>query len=199
MESNNNPVNNPIQNAPRGGAPLARSPLGVRALVYGALCVALAFALSYVKLFSMPMGGSVTLCSMLPILLYGYRFGVGPGLLCGLAYGLLQLLQKPEIVHWVQPLMDYPFAFGVLGLAGVFRKTKLPESVGLALGIVTGGALRLGFHVASGAVFFGAYAPAGMNPWWYSFLYNGGYLGVETLLCLLVALLPPVRRALKRI
>ncbi len=173
----------------------ARKPvIGVRPLVYGALSIALAFALSYVKLFSMPLGGSVTLCSMLPLMLFSYRFGVRPGLLCGLAYGLLQLLQKPEIVHWAQLLCDYPFAFTVLGLAGVWRNARLPEGVRLPLGIVTGGALRLLFHVLSGAVFFAAYTPEGMNPWWYSFLYNGGYLGVDTLLCLLAALLPPVKR-----
>ena len=62
-------------------------------LVYGALCIALSFALSYVKLFSMPMGGSITLCSMLPLMLYAYRFGTPAGLLAGLAYGLLQLIQ----------------------------------------------------------------------------------------------------------
>ena len=68
-----------------------------KSLVYGALCIALSFALSYVKLFSMPMGGSVTLCSMLPLMFYSYRFGLSKGLLAGLAYGLLQLIQKPEL------------------------------------------------------------------------------------------------------
>lgn len=172
-----------------------------RTLVYGALCIALSFALSYVKLFSMPMGGSVTLCSMLPLMFFAYRFGLGNGLLAGLAYGLLQLIQKPEIVHWLQLILDYPLAFMLIGLAGVAAKRDDPLSGAawrLPLGVLIGGAARLICHVISGAVFFGAYTPEGMNPWWYSFLYNGGYLGVDTLICMVVAAIPPVRKALLR-
>ena len=173
-----------------------------KTLVYGALCIALSFALSYVKLFSMPMGGSVTLCSMLPLMYYSYRFGVGRGLLAGLAYGLLQLLQKPEVVHWAQLLCDYPLAFAAIGLAGVtanrgdFTKGAVWR---LPLGVLVGGAARAVFHIVSGAVFFAEYTPAGMNAWWYSFLYNGGYLGVDTLLCMVIVSIPPVRKALLRL
>ncbi len=170
-----------------------------KTLVYGALCIALSFALSYVKLFSMPMGGSVTLCSMLPLMFFSYRFGVSKGLLAGLAYGLLQLIQKPEIAHWAQLLLDYPLAFTAIGLAGVTAKRGDVLSGAawrLPAGALVGGAARLICHVISGAVFFGAYAPEGVNPWWYSFLYNGGYLGVDTLLCMVVAAIPPVRKVL---
>ncbi len=173
-----------------------------KSLVYGALCIALAFALSYVKLFSMPMGGSVTLCSMLPLMFYSYRFGLGRGLLAGLAYGLLQLLQKPEVVHWAQLVLDYPLAFALIGLSGVTaaKDGRLSGAAWrLPLGVLIGGAARMACHVVSGAVFFGAYAPEGMNAWWYSFLYNGGYLGVDTLLCMLVAALPPVRKTLLKL
>ena len=175
----------------------------IRQLVYGALCVALSFALSFVKLFSMPMGGSVTLCSMLPLMLYAYRYGLKSGLLAGLAYGLLQLVQKPEIVHWSQMLLDYPAAFAALGLAGLWKLPDRVDENGLVRGpdpdapshywrlpcaILTGGVGRLLFHVITGAVFFGAYAPAGQNAWMYSLLYNGGYLGADVALCVVVAL-----------
>ena len=173
-----------------------------KSLVYGALCIALSFALSYVKLFSMPMGGSITLCSMLPLLFYAYRFGLAKGLLAGLAYGLLQLVQKPEVVHWAQLLLDYPLAFALLGLAALPRN-KVDLNGGavwrLPLGILIGCGARLACHVASGAIFFGEYAPAGMNAWWYSFLYNGGYLGVDALLNMVVISLPPVRKALLKL
>ena len=173
-----------------------------KSLVYGALCIALSFALSYVKLFSMPMGGSVTLCSMLPLMFYSYRFGLPKGLLAGLAYGLLQLIQKPEVIHWAQLILDYPLAFALVGLAGVTAaKDGLASGAAwrLPAGALIGGAARLLCHVVSGAVFFGQYAPEGMNPWWYSLLYNGGYLGVDALICAAIAAIPPVRKALMKL
>ena len=173
-----------------------------KALVYGALCIALAFALSYVKLFSMPMGGSVTLCSMLPLMFYSYRFGLPKGLLAGLAYGFLQLMQKPEVVHWAQLVLDYPLAFMLIGLAGITAKREDVASGALwrlPLGVLIGGLARMACHIISGAVYFAAYAPEGMNAWWYSLLYNGGYLGVDTLICMLVALVPPVHKTLLKL
>ncbi len=173
---------------PRADAEKQRVP--VRTLVTGALCVAMAFVLSYVKLFSMPMGGSVTLASMLPIFLFADRFGLKNGLLAGLAYGLLQFIQKPEIYHIAQVLFDYPLAFAALGLAGVFSLSKNARfrAWSLPLGCVAGAAGRLLFSILSGAVFFAAYAPEGMNPWLYSFVYNGAYLGVDAAICVLLSL-----------
>ncbi len=173
-----------------------------KSLVYGALCIALSFALSYVKVFSMPMGGSVTLCSMLPLAVYSYRFGLPKGLLAGLAYGLLQLLQKPEIVHWAQLLLDYPLAFMAIGLAGLTAcRADVTKNASwrLPLGVVIGGVARAVCHIVSGAVFFGMYAPEGTGAWVYSLLYNGGYLGVDTLVCAVVAAIPPVRKALLKV
>ncbi len=118
----------------------------VRALTYGALCIAMSFVLSYIKLWSMPLGGSVTLASMLPLLWYSNQFGVKNGLIAGVAYGLLQLIQKPEIYHWVQVLLDYPLAFAMLGLAGCVKN--------LHLGSILGVAGRWIMHILSGAIFF---------------------------------------------
>ena len=173
-----------------------------KSLVYGALCIALSFALSYVKLFSMPMGGSVTLCSMLPLMVYSYRFGLPKGLLAGLAYGLLQLLPKPEIVHWAQLLLDYPLAFTAIALAGLTAcRGDIAKGAGwrLPLGVLLGGAARAICHIVSGAIFFGMYAPEGTGAWLYSTLYNGGYLAVDTLVCMVVAAIPPVQKALLRV
>lgn len=93
-------------------------------LAYAGVCIATAFALSYVKFFSLPMGGSVTLVSMLPIMLYAYMFGAKRGVLVGVIYGLLQCIQSPQIYEPVQVLLDYPIAFGALGLAGIFKGMK---------------------------------------------------------------------------
>lgn len=173
-----------------------------KALVYGALCIALSFALSYVKLFSMPMGGSVTLCSMLPLMYYSYRFGLPKGLLAGLAYGFLQLMQKPEVVHWAQLVLDYPLAFMLIALAGLTaNRSDITSGAAwrLPLGVLIGGLARMVCHIITGAVFFGEYAPAGMNAWWYSFLYNAGYLGLDTLICMVVAAIPPVNKTLLKL
>ncbi|MCL2694692.1 MAG: energy-coupled thiamine transporter ThiT [Clostridiales bacterium] len=161
----------------------------LRTLLYGAMCMALAFVLSYIKLFSMPMGGSITLASMLPIFLYANRFGLRNGLLCGLAYGLLQFIQKPEIYHPLQILLDYPLAFAALGLAGSVKN--------LQLGVLFGGVGRFFFHFLSGAVFFATFAPESMSPWWYAFLYNGSYMGAEILLCLVLSF--PAARVFDRV
>jgi len=152
----------------------------VRALTYGALCMAMSFVLSYIKLYSMPLGGSVTLASMLPLLWYSNKFGVRNGLIAGAAYGLLQLIQKPEIYHWVQVLLDYPLAFMMLGLAGSVKN--------LQLGSVIGVAGRWVCHILSGAIFFAEWVPEGWsNAWVYSAAYNGAYLLVDLIICIVLS------------
>ena len=170
-------------------APQAPKADPTRTLVYGALCVALSFLLSYLKLFEMPQGGSLTLCSMLPLAFYANRFGVKNGMIAGAAMGFLQLLQNAYVVHWAQLLLDYPIAFAMIGLAGLF-----PES--LPLGILVGGLGRIASSTISGGIFFAEYAWAGWNPWVYSVAYNIIALLPDAVLCIIVAVLPPVKRAL---
>lgn len=162
-----------------------------RAMVYGALCVALSFMLSYVKLFSMPMGGSLTLCSMLPICAYAAEYGPRRGFAAALAYSLLQIIQGAWIVHWAQFLLDYIVAFSCYGIAAFFPK-KLPLGVGVA------GLCRMLASTLSGAIFFAeSAAEAGWgSAWLYSLAYSGSTIGAETVLCVVVALLPPVKRAI---
>ena len=126
-------------------------PTNTRALVYGALSVSLSFILSYVKLLEMPMGGSITLCAMLPICLYAAVFGLRQGLLAGLALGILQLFQDLYVVHWAQLVLDYFIAFACYGLAGLFPK-KLP------LGLAVAALSRMLCSVLSGVIFFAEYA-----------------------------------------
>jgi len=134
--------------------------------------VALAGVLEYVSGFlplQMPEGGRVTLAAMVPILFVAARRGPRIGILAGIALGLVVLVEEPFIYHPVQVLLDYPLAFGALGLAGFFRDSPL---LGVAVGI--GG--RFLCHFTSGLVFFATYAPAGMNPALYSAIYNAWYL-----------------------
>ena len=158
-----------------------------RAMVYGALCVSLSFVLSYIKLFSMPMGGSLTLCSMLPIAMYAWAFGPAYGFTAAFAYSLLQVIQGAWIVHPVQFVIDYFLAFTCYGLASLFPKS-LPLGVGVA------GLGRYICSLISGVVFFaeGAYEAGYSSALWYSILYNGSTIGIETILCVIVACIPGV-------
>ena len=91
-----------------------------RQLMFSAMAMALATVTSMIKLFDAPMGGSVTLCSMLFIVLIGYWYGLRAGVLTGVAYGILQLVIDPYILTLPQMLVDYPLAFGAMGLSGLF-------------------------------------------------------------------------------
>lgn len=154
--------------------------------------IALAMVTSYIKVWEMPMGGSVTLLSMLFICLIGYWFGPRYGLITGIAYGILQFVVDPYMVSLPQVLFDYPLAFGALGLSGFFSDKKY----GLQTGYVAGVLGRFIFSTLSGVIFFASYAPEGMNPWVYSSLYQGTYLGAEGIVTLIILSIPPVSKAL---
>lgn len=158
-----------------------------KTLVYGALCVALSFILSYFKLLEMPQGGSITLCSILPVALYANWFGLKRGIIAGAVYGILEFIQYPIVVHAAQPVLDYLLAFACIGLAGAFPKNLLA-------GLFVGGMGRVICSTIAGALFFAEYAPEGMNPWVYSFIYNAMSLGPDALICIAVAALAPVRK-----
>ena len=98
--------------------------MGTRQLVFCAMAMALAFITSYLKLFNMPWGGSVTLCSMLFIVLVANWYGPKTGVLVGLAYGILQFIQEPYVLSFFQVCCDYILAFAALGVAGFFAKSK---------------------------------------------------------------------------
>ena len=163
-----------------------------KTLAYGAVAVASAFLLSYIKLFELPTGGTITIASMLPIFVFAYVFGPGAGILVGLVYGMLQLVQGAYVVHWAQMLLDYPIAFAVLGLAGLFKGN-------IYLGAAVGGAARLICHFLSGVIFFSEFAPEGQSVWVYSLAYNSSYMLPDTLICIGFLLIPSFRAAIDRI
>ncbi len=165
-------------------------------LAYAALCIAVSFVLSYVRLFRMPQGGSITPASMLPVMLFAYAFGFGPGLVCSLAYGVLQMFQDMYIVGWMQATLDYILAFGALAVVALFKGWKHP--LNFSVGVVVAGLLRVGCHVLSGVVYFAEYAPEGMNPLVYSLVYNLTSVGIDALICAAIAFIPGVRGFAKR-
>ncbi|MBQ7850949.1 MAG: energy-coupled thiamine transporter ThiT, partial [Clostridia bacterium] len=145
-----------------------------KSLAYAAMCVALSFVLSYIKLFEMPQGGSVTLCSMLPIMLFAAAYGVGPGLLVGAVYGLLQYLQGGWFVHPIQFLLDYPLAFALIGLAGLYRVMPREWSKWSLYAAMILGAIGRAFSATLAGILYWETAP------WASLVYNGTYLIPDT-------------------
>lgn len=165
-------------------------------LTFSAMAIALAMVTSMLKLVDMPMGGSVTFFSMLFIALIGNWYGLGVGLTTGLAYGILQLVIDPYIISFPQMLLDYIFAFGALGLSGVFSKSKYGLIKGYLLAILG----RFVFSTLSGYIFFPTFMPEFFDSAIiYSMCYNGAYIGAEAILTLVLISLPPVSKALNHV
>ena len=176
-----------------------------------AIMLALATVLSFIKIIQMPMGGSVTLCSMLPIMLIGIKYGNLTGFSVGFMYSLIQLVMDlpggnvfyvsmSADVAIIIALFDYVVPFTGLGFAGTFRKVKtgkmlmLGAYVGVAVTII----IRFICHFITGFTVWGQWAPEGMNKYYYSLMYNGTYLLPELGITLVVAIIllqtPQIRR-----
>lgn len=171
----------------------------IKEIIFSAIAIALATVVSVVlKLPSLPFGGSITLFSMLIMCLPGYWFGFRTGLIAALAYGTLQLLFDPYIVHPLQLLLDYPLAFGALGLAGLFHKSKN----GLLIGYIAGVAGRFVIHMISGLIYFTDYVPdlkGNIAAVWGSTVYNMSYIVPEFVITCILLALPPVASLMKRL
>ena len=137
-----------------------------------ALFVALATALSFIIVYTLPQGGSITAGSMVPIIWLALRRGPKVGLFAGAVYGLIQFAIQPYFLNPVQMLLDYPLAFGILGVAGWTKKQPV---LGASAGIIG----RFIMHFVAGVVYWAPlYAPE-LNPYVYSAVYNGSYLVPE--------------------
>jgi thiamine transporter len=154
-----------------------------RVLTESAIAVALSFVLGLFVLFKMPFGGSVSL-EMIPLILLSLRQGWKVGAVAGATYGLLDLAIDPFVVHPLQLLLDYPLAFGALGLAGLFEPTVRGAVLGATVAVLA----RFFCHFLSGVVFFASYAPEGWNPLIYSAAYNAAYLIPSLLIAIAVVL-----------
>ncbi len=163
-------------------------------LLIAAMAIALATVTSMIKVFELPMGGSITLCSMFFISIIGYWYGPALGILTGVAYGILQFILQPAFYTIPQVLTDYPLAFGALGLSGFFTNRKYGMTVGYIVSVLG----RYFFAFLSGWIFFGEYAASyNMGAVVYSLVYNGSYLITEAVVTLIIIQLPPVKNALQ--
>ena len=168
----------------------------ILAIASGGICIAVAQALSMIKIFRMPQGGSVTPASMLPLIFFGLCFGAGPGFAVAFGYSMLQVVIDGLVVHPVQVALDYILAFSLLGAAGFFAPSKalrLQESnilnrlklipiykifAAVFLGVLG----RLVCSVSSGVLFYASYAPEGQSPFLYSLIYNGSFFLAESII-----------------
>ena len=164
------------------GMSVSRKTWNAKSLAFAALSIALSFILSYIKIFRMPNSGSVTLASMLPLMLFAASYGVGPGLLAGAAYGLLQYLQGGYFVHPIQFLLDYPIAFALIGLAGLYKYMPKAWSQWSIYAAMVLGALGRCLSATLAGIFYWETAP------WASLVYNGAYLVPDTLICIALAI-----------
>lgn len=154
-------------------------------LAEGAMCVALGSVLSLLTLFRMPMGGSVTPFSTLPVIVFSIRRGAKWGIGGALTFSLVQLLLGISNVAAIPvknfytiilcAALDYVLAYAALGLTGpIARRFKKPWA-GICVGVAATGLTRLLCSVLSGIIIWGAFAPEGMNIAVYSFAYNASW------------------------
>ncbi len=173
--------------------------LTTQQLVTCAVALALAYATSYLKVFSLPFGGSVTLCSMLFIVLIGYWYGPKIGILTGLVYGIFQFLQEPYVLSFFQVCCDYILAFGAMGIAGFFSKSN---KYGLQKAYVAAILARGVFHVLGGYLYWMSYMPENYPKSLsaiYPIVYNYSYILAEGVITLILISIPAVSKALVQV
>ena len=156
-------------------------------LTLSAIFIALSTVLSFIKIYETPLGGGVTLFSMLPVIMISCMFGVKWGMCVSFVYALGQMfISFGEVCSWgLTPialvatfLIDYILAYFVLGFAGILRKKGY---IGLILGIVLVLILRFICHFITGVFIFDIWCEWD-NVWIYSLIYNGGYMLPELVL-----------------
>ena len=161
-----------------------------KTIAFAALAIALSFVLSCFRLYRMPQGGSVTPGSMLPLMLFSAAFGVGPGLLAGVAYGVLQYFQGGWFLNVWQFMLDYILAFAALGLCGLYK--YLPKAWGLYATMAFAALCRALSATLAGYMFW-------ETDLWPSLVYNGTYLIPDTVICMVLAVFvaKPVMQVLR--
>ncbi|MDD2972059.1 MAG: energy-coupled thiamine transporter ThiT [Lachnospiraceae bacterium] len=167
-----------------------------KALAFSGVALALATVISvFIKLPSLPFGGSVTLFSMLVVCLIGYCYGPVVGITAAVAYGVLQFITQPYVVHPLQVVLDFPLAFGALGLSGLFHNTKNGLIKGYCIGVLG----RFIVHCISGVIFYTEYVGSfggNVAAIWTGILYNMTYIVPEFAATLILLAIPAVRKAI---
>lgn len=178
-----------------------------RKLVLTAIMIALATVLSLIKVWQMPLGGSVTLLSMLPIAVLSIKYGTKWGLFSAFVYSLAQIgTDLSSLMSWGMTLkiwigciiFDYLLAYTMIGLSGVFRKKG---DLGICIGVALALILRFVCHIISGTIFFDIWCPDGWSVIPYSICYNGAFMLPELVFTMIATVIiikvPHIKALLK--
>lgn len=190
---------------------LTRNHETILATASGGMAIALSTVLSLIKLYEMPQGGSITPASLLPIFFCALAFGPGWGIGIGAVYGLLQFIISPYAAHWASIILDYPLAFALIGLAGIFaakrddrtgernilRRLGLIPLWRVVIAIVIGIIGRYLSSFLSGMIFYGSYAPEGQSAAIYSLIYNATYILPDMVIIFIILI--PLAAAVRRL
>ena len=169
--------------------------MNTKKLTLSAVMIAMSLVLSLVKVYQLPLGGSITLLSMLPVCAVAVCYGTKTGLFASILYACLQIALDlgalmgygMTALTWVGCLLfDYILAYGILGISGIFRKKG---TIGISFGIALACTGRFISHFISGAIVFSVWCPDGWNVYWYSVVYNGSYMLPELILTVIGAVL----------
>ena len=171
-----------------------------RMLAEAGICIALAVALSFLKIKPVAHGGSIDLV-MIPLCIFAFRWGAGWGCLAGLVFGTIKLFMGGSALNLVSFVFDYSVAYAAVGLAGLFGKSAKTRP----FGAFVGGFVRFIIHFISGFTVYAQWMPeefmgvTRLTPALYSLLYNGTYMLPNTVLCVIVVglLARPLRRFLR--
>lgn len=171
--------------------------ISVTQLVYCSVLLALGFILSYIKIYRLPWGGSVTLCSMFFITLAGYFYGPVTGLLVAFCYSLLQFIQggASYILTPFQAMCDYLLAFTALGLSGFFKNSRHGLLIGYLIAIFARGF----FNALGGYLYWMDYMPESFPAsikFLYPVIYNYSYILIEAAITIAIISIPSVRKAI---
>jgi thiamine transporter len=175
-------------------------------LTASAILLALSIVFSFVVIYHMPYGGDITAVSLLPVSLISIKYGVKQGLTVAFLFAVFQFFYGffalTGYLHTTKAviiciLFDYFLPFTFLGLAGIFRKKGYS---GWIIGIFAVMFIKFFLHFISGITIWTQFAPEGTSAFMYSLFYNGGYMGIETLFNIIVAVillkLPQIKKFL---
>ncbi|MDO5725790.1 MAG: energy-coupled thiamine transporter ThiT [Tissierellia bacterium] len=158
-------------------------------LAVGGIMIALSMVLSFIKIYRMPQGGSVTAASMVPVIMFSLVYGAKPGLFAALIYGVLKFISGGGIsIHPMSILLDYILAFGSLGLAGIVTRGEKSLTKAI-IGTILAVFMRFLFLYIAGVIVWGSYAPEGIPAWLHSLTYNASYMIPELIVTLVVVVI----------
>ena len=144
-------------------------------MIVSSLLIAIATILSFLKIFELPFGGTITIASMMPIVIISYLYGMKWGLFSAFTYSLIQLIcgigtgivskmflpGEEQMLLWQAIsicILDYLFAYLALGLGGILKGKLKSSTKEIILGSIIATTTCWLMHTLSGFIFYGSWA-----------------------------------------